>query len=110
MIAAGFSAVPLNSSGRWGSDRAVPRNARRAMSTAACITCLRRLSFRAKRPKTRKRSPKIQGMSAVLWVEPVRTNPEIPRRRYAKAKARVVEDMMVFYLLEVGSKGKFGMR
>jgi hypothetical protein len=52
----------------------------------------------------------MQGICAVLWFEPVRTNPATPRRRYAKAKARVVEDMMVFYLLEVGSKGKFGMR
>ena len=96
MMAAGFSAVPLNSSGRWERDRAVPRNARRAIRTAACITCLRRLSFRAKRPKMRNRTPKTQGMSAVLWVEPVRTNPAIPSRRYAKAKASVVEDMKIF--------------
>jgi hypothetical protein len=57
----------------------------------------------------RNRTPKTQGMSAVLWVEPVRTNPAIPSRRYAKAKASVVEDMRFFYLLGVGSKAKFGM-
>jgi hypothetical protein len=51
----------------------------------------------------------MHGMSAVLWVEPVRTNPVNPSRRYAKAKARVVADMRVFYILEGGSKGKFEM-
>jgi hypothetical protein len=51
----------------------------------------------------------MHGMSAVLWVEPVRTNPVNPSRRYAKAKASVVEDMRFFYLLGVGSKAKFGM-
>jgi hypothetical protein len=49
----------------------------------------------------------MHGMSAVLWVEPVRTNPVNPSRRYAKAK--VVADMRVFYILEGGSKGKFEM-
>jgi hypothetical protein len=51
----------------------------------------------------------MHGMSAVLWVEPVRTNPVNPSRRYAKAKASVVEDIKVFYILEGGIKGKFGM-
>jgi hypothetical protein len=57
----------------------------------------------------RKKIPKMHGMSAVLWVEPVKTNPVIPSKRYAKAKARVMADIGVFYILEGGSKGKFGM-
>jgi hypothetical protein len=40
----------------------------------------------------------MQGMSAVLWVEPVRTNPPIPRARYAKAKKRDTEDIELFYI------------
>jgi len=91
MMAAGFSAVPLNSSGRWGRDRAVPRNARRAMRTAACMACFRSFSLNARSPKRIKRTPKAHGIRAVLWIELVRINPPNPRRMYVTAKSSVME-------------------
>jgi hypothetical protein len=49
----------------------------------------------------------MQGMSAVLWVEPVRTNPPNPRRMYVNAKIKVMDVIRPFYLGVGLSKVKF---